>query len=488
MSEDEGQRIEPENWSEFSGDMHKLLDECIAHMKDANIKPWKKKPNTLRKDMELSDIEKGQTASHVFNRITEEIMPYATGNTHPRFWGWVHGTGVPVAVGAEMVAAAINCNCGGRDHIGAEVERAVIEWLVKLCNLQGCLPMQKETDYAFGVLTSGTSIATVLAMSCARRYVFGTDVLKNGITSLPKCRVYAVACAHSCFTRALETLGHGNDALMRIPAVDGQMSLSALQSAVTKDRDAGVVPMAIVATAGSVNLGEYDDFVAISDYCRKEQIWLHVDAAFGFWIQLATEDRFKNLANGIGNACSIALDFHKWMGIPYDCGAFLCYSEEIHRTTFSNRPAYLQSPVVTGAAAGDQEPPVGLAGGDLWMCDYTLELSRGFKALKVWTALQAVGTNTFSEVITDNCEQVEYMANLVDRSPLLQLARPVISNICCFRQVDDDDEISMKRFTPSIITSMLQLSGDAVFSTTMIDGHECLRAAIVNQRTTRNDT
>lgn len=501
----EGHRLEPDNWDDFGQDMHVLLDTCVQRMKRARESPWQPKPADFAKRMKLTprDIAAGQSAATVFGRLTEEIMPYATGNTHSRFWGWVHGTGLPVAVGAELVAATMNSNCGGRDHASVEVERAVIEWLVGLCELQGCLPRAHALDYSFGVLVSGTSQATILALNCARTRLYGVDFRKSGIAHRPPARVYAVQGAHSCVGRALEVLGHGSAALHGVPASHGQLSLPALQRAVQEDREKGYEALAVVATAGTVNLGEFDDFVAISRFCAKESIWLHIDAAFGFWLLLSQNNSYSELVRGIGGACSIALDFHKWMGIPYDCGAFLCYSESIHKSAFSSRPAYLQSAPsasdaaasTSAAAAASPRSSAGLAGGDLWMCDYTLELSRGFKALKVWASLQAVGTDTFGQVITDNCLQAAYMGELVEKSELLVLVRPVTSNICCFglatadksEKKDCDGDVAKITLTPSAIATRLQVSGDAVFSTTIIDGEECLRAAIVNQRTTRRD-
>ena len=494
-SAQEGHRLDPESWDTFSQDMHTLLDSCLERMKGARELPWQPKPEAFAQRMKLKpdDIATGSEAADVFERLTSEIMPFATGNTHPRFWGWVHGTGLPIALGAELVAATMNSNCGGRDHASAEVERAVVEWLVGLCELQGCLPRAHEEDYSFGALVTGTSQASILALSCARTRLYGVDFRKTGIARRAPARVYAVQGAHSCVARALEVLGHGSDTLHGVEACNGQLSLDALKYAVQEDREMGFEPLAVVATAGTVNLGEFDDFVAISAFCAEEDIWLHVDAAFGFWLLLSQNSEYSNLVKGIGGACSIALDFHKWMGIPYDCGAFLCYSESIHKSAFSSRPAYLKSATATAAGEG-AGAGAGLAGGDLWMCDYTLELSRGFKALKVWASLRAVGTETFGQVITDNCLQALYMSGLVEKSELLVLARPVTSNVCCFRLADAHNGSSttttasmIATLTPTAIAAKLQINGDAVFSTTLIDGTECLRAAIVNQRTTRGD-
>ena len=387
-------------------------------------------------------------------------MPFATGNTHPRFWGWVHGTGIPAAVGADMMASAMNSNCGGRDHGAVEIERSVIEWLIKLTGLP---------DSGFGITTSGTSQATILAMLVAQQRLFGADVRTKGIRNMPEVRVYCAEGAHSCVVRAVEVLGHGSDAVRKIPVdgATGKLDIALLKNAIAEDRARDLVPLAVVGTAGSVNLGIFDDLEDLGTFCAEENIFFHVDAAFGFWILLAHEP-YRSLIKGIHLANSIACDFHKWLGVQYDCGACLIYDKELMKSTFNTRPSYLASQAA------------GIASGDLWFCDYGLELSRGFRSLKVWASIQAVGLKAFGETITDNCLQAQLLADLVEKSDYLELARPVVSNICCFW-------IKNEEMLPGTVAATLQLSGVAVFSTTIVDGRECMRAAIVNHRTQQDD-
>ncbi|MEP5759353.1 MAG: pyridoxal-dependent decarboxylase [Litoreibacter sp.] len=452
---DEGRRIDPSDWDAFSAQMHELVDICMARLQSARELPWQLKPADM--GVALNDVGPSRDAGDVFAQIVEDVMPYATGNTHPRFFGWVHGTGVPAAIGAELIAATMNSNCGGRDHGAAEVERAVIDFCTQLAGMP---------DEAFGILTTGTSQATILALSCARRKLFGADVLKDGIKNLPDCAVYVAQGGHSCIAKALEVLGHGANALRKVPVgAGGQMDMSKLADMIASDVAAGVVPLAVVGTAGSVNLGYFDDLNAIADLCAAQDIWFHVDAAFGFWTLLA-DVPWRDLPAGIGRANSIATDFHKWMSVPYGCGACLISDREVQRATFTSRPEYL--------AQQDQ----GLAGGDLWFCDYGIELSRGFKALKVWTVLQTCGTDALGDYVTDNCKQAALMGEIAKASDVLELASPVVSNLCCFRVAKGD---------PNKIAAQLQLSGEGVLSTTIVDGKDCLRAAIVNHRTTSDD-
>lgn len=453
----EGQRLDPQDWASFSAEMHDLLDQCLVRMQSASELPWRPKPDNMADGLRLDTNQMASGTKHTFNQLIQDIMPYATGNTHPSFFGWVHGTGLPVSVGAELVAATMNSNCGGRDHGAVEVERAVLDWLLRVSGLP---------DGSSAVLTSGTSQATILALSAARTRLFGVSVRKTGIRSLAQVAVYVRSGTHSCVAQALDAMGHGTDVL-RVVAVDDdlRMNVDALKNAVAEDLAAGIIPLAVVGTAGAVNTGAFDPINDLADFCEEANIWLHIDGAFGFWTVLA-DSPWKHLVRGMGRANSIACDFHKWMSIPYDCGACMIYDRDIHREAFSSRPSYLES------------QDSGLAGGDLWFCDYGLELSRGFRALKVWAAIKAIGVKAFGNAITDNCKQAHLMGELVKESDLLELVHPVVSNLCCFTANGRD---------PNAIAAQLQMSGEVVFSTTNIKNTPCLRAAIVNHRTTSKD-
>lgn len=450
----EGRRLDPEDWDAFARDFHALLDICLDRMKAARDLPWQPKPADMAEKVTLQDNAAPLAPDALFKTIVNDIMPYATGNTHPKFFGWVHGTGLPLGVAAELVAATMNSNCGGRDHGAVEVERAVIDWVRRVAGLP---------EGASGILTTGTSQGTILALAAARVKRFGVTIRATGLKPLPEMRVYAAEGAHSCMGKALEVLGHGRNALASI-TVDkaGRMDLAALAAAVARDRENGIVPLAVIATAGSVNTGVFDPIEAIADYCAAQDIWLHIDGAFGFWTRLADQP-WQALANGVERADSIACDFHKWMFVPYDCGACLIRDHDVHRATFAERPPYLAS----------QE--AGIGGGDLWYCDYGLELSRGFRALKVWSAIRGHGAAQLGAAITDNCRQAALMGALAEASPHMRLAFPVTSNLCCIGLYGADAEK---------IAARLQVSGEVIFSTTKINGETCLRAAIVNHRTT----
>lgn len=280
---------------------------------------------------------------------------------------------------------------------------------------------------------------------------------------------------HNATVKAAELLGLGSQALRCIPVdpATGSMDMDRLAQAVARDRNAGLRPMCVVGTAGSVDRGSFDRLDRIADFCAAEALWFHVDGAFGAWARLA-DAPWCDLVRGIDRADSLALDFHKWMFVQYDCGLILVRDEAKHRAAFAARPAYL--------AAQD----AGLGGGEPWFCDYGTDLSRGFRALKVWSTLRAHGSAQLGAAITRNCRLAALMARLVEATPGLTLLAPVIANVCCFSAVaaepgDDIDALNTR------IVQRLQLDGSAVFSTTKIAGRTAIRAAITNHRTGPED-
>lgn len=459
----ENDSLDPQDWQQFRAEAHRLLDDCVDHLAGACGHPWRPVPEETRQHLSLGDAEQGVGFDAVAREMVEKIMPYGTGNTHPRFFGWVHGTGLASGLLAEMVAAAMNSNCGGRDHGAAYVEREVIEWSKQ------CFGFPST---ASGVLVAGTSQATVIALAVARQKALGNTSRKQGIAGGPQLTAYAVEGVHNAIFKAMELLGLGHEALRRIPAgEDGAIHLSKLEKQIARDRVAGLRPFCVIGTAGSVDCGVFDDLNALADLCAREQIWLHIDGAFGAWAKIAGEP-WSGLVGGLERADSIATDFHKWMFVQYDCGMVLVRSEKEHRAAFAARPAYLEA------------KSAGLAGGEPWFCDYGTDLSRGFRALKVWSALRCHGWRALGAAIARNCALAARMGELVEAAPDLKLVVPVRSNLCCFTVVADQGDVGALN---EKIAQELQLRGEAVFSTTKLGGQPVLRAAITNHRTRDED-
>lgn len=459
--------LDPEDFGAFRHAAHQLLDACLDHLEAARDRPWRPVDEAARAALAPALPETGIGEVQLARELATSVLPFGTGNTHPRFFGWVHGTGSAAGLLAEITAAAMNSNCGGRDHGAIYVERAVIDWARQIFGLP---------EGASGLLTTGTSQATVIALAAARTHALGAQVRANGLRGAPDLVAYCVEGAHVSTQKALELMGHGSQALQRIPVtVPGQgMDIARLRDRMAADRAAGRRPFCVIATAGTVDTGHFDDLAALSDLCAAEGLWLHVDGAFGCWARIA-DPPWRDLVRGLERADSLAFDFHKWMYVQYDCGAVLLRDAAQHRAAFATRPPYLSS------------KESGLGGGDPWYCDYGIDLSRGFRALKVWSALRAYGTQRLAARITANCRQAARMAALVEASQELELAAPVILNVCCFRCAPPGvAEPQLDTFNERL-AQRLQLDGTVVFSTTRLGGRTVLRAAITNHRTRDDD-
>jgi glutamate/tyrosine decarboxylase-like PLP-dependent enzyme len=396
----------------------------------------------------------------VHNRFLNDILPYATGNTHPGFMGWVHGGGTPVGILAEMLAASLNANLGGRDHIPIEVERQIVLWMRTIFGFP---------ESATGLFVTGASMANLIGVLIARDVALGFDVRSAGVAaSSRRLTAYASADVHTCIARAMDYSGIGSDALRLIPARPGLgMNLAALEKAIQADRRAGFTPFLLVGTAGTVDTGAIDDLTALADLSRREHLWFHVDGACGALAVLAPD--LAPRLDGIERADSLAFDFHKWGQVPYDAGFILVRDGLLHRKAFATSAAYLR------------REERGLAGGSIWPCDLGPDLSRGFRALKAWFTLQVYGVDALGRVISRTCELARYLERRVKETPELELAAPVQLNIVCFRYRAGDDT---HRVNARIVADLHE-AGDVAPSTTVIDGRLAIRAAIVNHRTSQ---
>jgi aromatic-L-amino-acid/L-tryptophan decarboxylase len=358
---------------------------------------------------------------------------------------------------AEMLAAGLNANLGGRDHMPIEVERQITEWARQWFGFP---------PGATGLFVTGTSMANFMAMLVARDFVLGTAVRRAGVAANGnRLRAYTSVVAHGCISRATDFSGIGTDALHLIPTDNMQrMNISALAEAIAADRANGLQPFLVVGTAGSVDIGAIDDLAAIASLCRREKLWFHVDGAFGA-LCILSPMLAPRLA-GIDQADSIAFDFHKWGQVPYDAGFLLVRDGERHRTTFASPAAYLR------------RETRGLAAGSPWPCDFGPDLSRGFRALKTWFTLKTYGTDQLGRMVEQSCALARYLEDRIGAEPRLELLAPAQLNIVCFRyRADDSDRINAE------IVADLHERGVVAPSSTTIDGKLAIRAAFVNHRT-----
>jgi glutamate/tyrosine decarboxylase-like PLP-dependent enzyme len=431
---------------------------------------WQHAPQDVKAHFDGLPPLEPQPAEAVYQEYLQYILPYPLGNSHPRFWGWIAGTGTVMGAFAELLATMTNTPSGAFAYMSPNyVEKQVIDWFKAML---GYPPS------ASGVLTSGCSASNLIGLAVARHTKAGYDLRRAGLNRAPQLmRLYASTESHSSVQKAVELLGLGSEALRLVPVNDDlQIDLQALKDMIENDRQSGYQPFCIVGVAGTTNTGAIDDLNALADICQQEDLWLHVDGAFGAWAAIAPES--KQLVTGIERADSLAFDLHKWMYLPYAIGCILVKSEEAHRQTFSLIPTYLTH----------GEGQRGLTGVDLpWVSDYDFILSRGFPALKAWMTIKEQGTLKYGRLIQQNINQAHYLAGLVDTAPELELALPVSLNIVCFRYTHPGlDETALDNLNKQIEIE-LQEQGIAVPSIVTIKGKQYLHVAITNHRSRRED-
>ncbi len=454
--------LDPEDWDTLRAEGHRMLDDMFDHIAGVRERPvWRPIPAETRARFREDLPRDGVDVADIYREFSEHIAPYTAGNIHPGFMGWVNGGGTAVGMLAEMLAAGLNTNVAGRNQMPVEVERQIVLWVRRMFGFP---------DTASGVFVTGTSMANLMGILVARSARIGPSVRQRGLLDRgARLIAYTSVATHGCIAQAMDGAGFGTDALRRIP-VDRchRIDTDALRARIAADRAAGFEPFLVIGSAGTVDIGAIDDLAALHGVCRDEKLWLHIDGAFGALGVLSPEIA-PRLA-GIESADSIAFDFHKWGQVPYDAGFLLVRDGEQHRRTFAAPAAYLR------------RETRGLAAGSPWPCDYSLDMSRGFRALKTWFTLKAYGTERLGAMIDRTCALARCLEAKIAAEPKLELLAPVQLNIVCFRyRADDADRVNAD------IVASLHESGIAAPSATMLDGRLAIRAAIVNHRTGMRD-
>lgn len=461
--------LDPQDWDELEQLVTRVFRSASEHYQGMDQQGvWQPAPDETRQLFTSSIPRHPQPLEKLEECFRDYLLPYGNGNLNPNFFGWVHGGGNIYGAIGDFCAALLNNNLGGRDHLANQVEQQVLQWSRELFDF----PQESS-----GLLTSGTSMATLNALAIARQKILGPAAKTSGLQNVSSPLVgYCSAQTHNSVLKAFQLLGLGGDALRPISANDDfTMNVEALAEQIALDRQAGFRPFCIIATVGTVNTGAIDDIFLLQRLSQQEGLWLHVDAAFGSAVSLL--DEYRGCLRGIELADSIAFDYHKWFQVPYAVGCLLVRDAELHLETFSERKEYL---------AGQA---VGLGSGNPWFCDFGPELSRSFLALKVWFTFQALGRDKIAAMVRKNLQLASDLAVLIGTVPGLELLAPVSMNVICLRYVPQDiantadtqreyiDELNR------VIVTQLQLRGLAAPSTTTLKGCLSIRVAIVNHRT-----
>lgn len=469
MSHEPESTLDPQDWEAFRQLGRRMMDDMIDYLQTLRDKPvWQPLPDEIKQHFRAPLPQQPTAETEVYREYLETILPYPMGNMHPRFWGWVISTGTPLGMLAELLTGATSVQMGGGEHSGIYVELQVLDWFKEL--------FRYPAD-ASGLLVSGTSMANLVGLTVARNTKAPFDIRKEGLQSEhPKMLLYTSEEAHSCHQKNAELLGLGSDAIRFLPVDEGyRMDVAALRAAVEADKAAGHLPFCVIATSGTVRTGAFDDLEAIADICAEHDLWLHVDGAFGAMVAFTDDAELKRGIAGLERSDSLGFDMHKWMSQTFEAGGVLVRHKQAHYNTFTLTPDYLHH-----ATRGLTSAPV-------WLSDYGIQLSRSFRALKVWMSLRVHGAAHYGKVIAMNVSQTRYLARLVDEAPELERTADVPLNIVCFRYVQPGMSDEALNALNEELLLRLQESGVAVVSNSTLEGKYSLRMCNVNHRSTYAD-
>ena len=468
--------LDPADWPGFRALAHRMVDDMLDHLSTLPEQPaWREMPRPVRESFNSAVPREGLGDAAAYATFVDRVMPFTVGNLHPRFWGWVQGQGTPLAMMAEMLAAGINPHMAGFNQAPALVEHEVIRWLAELLGM--------PAD-ASGLLVSGGTLANTLGLAVARHAGakrLGMDVREDGhqtdagAASRGRMAFYGSSETHNWARKAAELLGLGNRSFRRVPVdADYRIDVSALERMVEEDRAAGMLPFCVIGTAGTVNTGATDDLDALADYCREQSLWFHVDGAFGALVHLSTE--LRPIVKGLERADSIGFDLHKWGSLPFECACVLVRDAELHRAAFASSASYI--------AAMER----GVIAGGLPFAERGLDLTRNFRALKVWMSFISHGTDRLAAMIEQNVRQTQRLVERITQHAELELLAPAPLNVACFRYVPvvRPDAAALDALNEEILLQ-LQEQGIAVPSGTRLGGRYAIRVANVNHRSREED-
>lgn len=461
--------LDPNDWSNFRSLTHHMVDESINFLEGIrerpvyNIVPMSSDVfNSLNEPLPQT----GQGLEKVCNDFLKLVLPYPSGNIHPRYWGWAAGGGNVGTIISNLMIATMNSNATGCTQSSTLVERQVLQWCRQIFNFP---------ETFGGLIVSGTTMATIVALNIARNQALGDNrrVRLEGIIGGPRLVGYASSETHFSSARAFELLGLGRNSLRTIPVNDDYtMNIDELEKSVLNDLETGYVPFCVIGNAGTVNTGSIDNLSLLKDFALKYKLWFHVDGAIGAFSILDNE--MKPYLIGIEYADTLAFDFHKWLHVPLDAGGLLIRDKKYQLETFTLDATYIT--------------PRKLVDTYEVYYKFGLEVSRSFRALNIWYTIKEHGTEKLGNKINDNRKQAQYLASLLSQYKWIRIHRPITLHIVCFRIEPDNwtDQEKINQLNDDIIMD-IQQSGIAVLSSALLNHRLHMRCCFMNHRTNYDD-
>lgn len=450
--------------ADFGAHAHELVDWISSYLRDVERLPVKARvaPGTITRSLPPHAPRYGEPIAAILADAKARILPGITHWQHPGFLGYFANTATAPGMLAEMLAAALNANgmIWVTSPAATELEQVTMRWLGEVLGVDG---------HWFGQITDTASTSTLLALAAARDADPTLDVRGRGLAGradVGALRMYCSEHAHSSVDKAVMLLGIGHDNLVKIPADAGfRMRADVLAERIAADRTAGHRPCAVIAVAGTTSVASFDPVPDIADICRREQLWLHVDAAYAGAAAVAPE--FRWVLDGVSRADSLVVNPHKWMVTPIGCSALWVRNAESLRRAFALVPEYLR----TSAGEGLDYHDVGF------------QLGRPFRALKLWMVLRAYGAEGLATIIRAHCALAQQFAEWVRMEPQWIVAAPVLVSLVCFRHEpfgmspEQADALNLR------MLDAVNQRGRVLLSHTRISNRVVLRLAIGNART-----
>lgn len=450
--------LDPEQMRALGYRVVDAITDHIASLSRERVEPAREHAEAGRRHPVLADPPAAPAApDEVLDEVLRDVLGTVVPHDHPRFFAMVPSPSNFVAVMADALSAGFNVFCGlERMSPGAaRVELEVLEWLRRACGLP---------EGASGVLTSGGSAASLLAIAAARRHVLGDDA-SAGV-------VYCSTLTHPAVHRAVRLCGLGPRGLHPVPVNDAmQLDIGALRAAIESDRGAGRRPFCVVATAGTTDTGTVDELAGLADLCAEHGLWLHVDGAFGG--AASSSPRTRRLFAGLGRARSVTLDPHKWLFQPYEIGCLLVRDPSDLEAVLGLEAAYFRDHERERDAVDFK--------------NRGLQLTRSFKALKLWMSVRTFGMDAFRRAIEHGIDLAETAEQELRRRPGWRVVTPASLAVLTFRCEPDGLAEAAADGLQRRLAAELAQSGLAMLNTTVIRGRVVLRMCTINPRTTEDD-
>lgn len=461
--------LDPENWEEFKDLGYKIIDDIVYSLQNDTEYRFEFPPKEVGDKICIPLREEGEGEKAAYDAFKDYIAPYSMGKLFIRtnYWGWVVGSGTPFGIYAQMLMAHMIASSESLCADGY-VHQHVITWIKQMLDYP---------EEGGGIIVGGGSEANFTGLAVARNAMSKVDMKARGVQDIPqKMTLYVSEEGHHCLERSVELLGLGNENLRWVKTnKEYQVDVNALEKEINLDREAGYHPFCIIGCAGTVNSGVFDDFNSLRALADRENMWIHIDGAFGAWVKLS--DTHRRLADGMELADSLAVDLHKWMNIPYGIGCTLVKDRVAHYSTFvyGHEADYLKS---SHELLDDQLNNA---------TQLSLDLSRSYTSLKAYLLLRAYGRGKYARLVQQNIDQIGYFADKVNLEPNVELTAPVVSNVACFRYnpggIEEDQLASLNK----MIRDELYKDTFGIVSDTVMNGIFSLRVCNVSYRSRYKD-